>query len=115
MLLSDRFIISVKNEPSMWPIILALIAFIIFGIILIVLFLKPVIVVGANIVILYFLFLRIYTEITKYKRAEVYALSTLASAIFLLLVGNFLPLWWITTLALLAFVITHVYIMFEKD
>lgn len=94
--------------------LLALAAFIIFGIILGWLFLMPLVVVGANIIILYFLFLRIYTEITKYKRAEHYALSFAAAMLILLITKNFLPVWWITTASLLAFVITHVYIQFEK-
>jgi len=94
--------------------ILALIAFIIFAIILGVLFLMPMVTVGANIIILYFLFLRIYTEIIKYKRAEHYALSFAAAMLILLITKNFLPLWWITTASLLAFIITHIYILFEK-
>ena len=94
--------------------LLALAAFIIFGIILGWLFLMPLIAVATNIIILYFLFLRIYTEITKYKRNEHYALSFAAAALILLIVKNFLPLWWITTCTLLAFIITHVYILFEK-
>jgi len=94
--------------------ILALVVFIIFGIILGFLFLMPLVVVGANIIILYFLFLRIYTEITKYKRAEHYALSFVAAMMILLIAKNFIPLWWITTATLLAFFITHIYILFEK-
>jgi hypothetical protein len=94
--------------------LLALAAFIIFTVILAWMFLLPAISVGANAIILYFLFLRIYTEITKYKRAEHYALSFAAAALILVIVKNFLPLWWITTCTLLAFIITHTYIMFEK-
>ncbi len=98
----------------LWPSILALLAFIIFGIILSALFLKPLVVVGANIIILYFLFLRIRTEIIKYNRGQIYALSAAGAVFIILITKNFLPVWWITTVALLAFVITHVYITFEK-
>ena len=98
----------------MWPIILALIAFIIFAIILTTLFLMPLIVVGTNTVILYFLFLRIYTEIKKHKRGEIYLLSGAAAAFILFITGNFLPLLRITTAALLAFVIAHAYLLWEK-
>ena len=98
----------------LWPSILALIAFIIFGIIMGFLFLLPLISVAANIIILYFLWLRIYTEITKYKRGEIYLLSGAASILILLLLGNFFPLWWFTTVAFLAFIITHIYLIFEN-
>jgi len=99
----------------MWPFILALIAFIIFAIILTTLFLMPLINVGTNIIILYFLFLRVYTEVTKHKRGEVYLLSGAAAALGLVLIGNFLPVWWITTASLLAFVIAHAYLAWEKS
>ena len=99
----------------MWPLILAFIAFIVFAIIMAKLFFIPVVVVGANLVILYFLFLRIYTEITKYKRGDIYAYSTIAAILLLLIFRNFLPLWWITTMTFLSFVITHIYILFQKS
>lgn len=102
------------NRAMLEMSLLLLVAFIVFGTILGFLFLMPLVVVGANAIILYFLFLRIYTEITKYKRSEHYALSFVAAMMILLIVKNFLSVWWITTATLLAFVITHVYILFEK-
>lgn len=102
-------------SSMLWPSILILIAFIVFATILTTLFLMPLIVVGVNVIVLYFLFLRIYTEITKYKRLEHYALSFVAAALILYLIGNFLPLWWITTATLLAFVITQIYVRWEKS
>jgi hypothetical protein len=104
----------VNKKAMLGPSILILIAFIIFAIILGFLFLIPLIAVGVNLAILYFLFLRIYTEITKYSRAQHYALSFAASALLLVIFKNFLPLWWITTASLLAFFITHIYILWEK-
>lgn len=98
----------------LWPSILILAAFIVFAFILGFLFLMPLIVVGANIIILYFLFLRIYTEITKYKRGDIYAYSAVAAALILLLTKNFMPVWWITTWTLMTFVIVHVYILLKK-
>jgi len=98
----------------LWPSILLLLAFIIFAIILGTLFLVPLVVVAANIAILYFLFLRIYTEITKYNRVQHYALSFVAAALLTVITGNFLPVWRITTISLLAFAITHIYLMSEK-
>ncbi len=99
----------------LWPSILILIAFLIFAFILGFLFLIPLVVVGANIVVLYFLFLRIYTEIRKHKRGEIYLLSGTAAVFILVLTGNFLPLWWITTAVLLAFVVAHLYVLWEKS
>jgi hypothetical protein len=99
----------------LWPSILILAAFIVFAFILGFLFLMPLVVVGVNIIILYFLFLRIYTEITKHKRMEIYAYSVVAAAVILLLTKNFLPVWWVTTLALLTFVIAHVYLLLKKS
>jgi len=98
----------------MLPAILALIAFIIFVIILVVLFLKPLVVVLANTIILYLLFLRIYTEITKYKRANIYAITAIISLLIIYLLGNFLPLWWITTTGMLMFVLAHIYVIYKK-
>jgi hypothetical protein len=98
----------------MWPTILILAVFIVFALILGFMFLIPLIVVGGNLVILYFLFLRVYTEITKYKRGELYVLSGAAAIFLLLIIGNFLPLWWITTASLLAFAIAQVYSILIK-
>ncbi|VVB81051.1 Uncharacterised protein [uncultured archaeon] len=98
----------------MLPAIIALIAFIIFVVILTVLFLKPLVVVLANTIILYLLFLRVYTEITKYKRAKIYTTTAIIALLIVYLLGNFLPLWWITTAGMLMFVMTHLYIMYKK-
>jgi len=112
--LSDKFITSQNIIHSMWPTLLILAVFIVVASILGFMFLIPLIVVGGNLIILYFLFLRVYTEITKYKRGELYLLSGAAAIFLLLIVRNFLPLWWITTAALLTFVLAHGYLMFTK-
>jgi len=93
-------------------IVLALV--IIFVFIMGFVFLKPLIVVGANAIVLYFLFLRIYTEIKKYKRGDLYLICGAASILLLVIFGNFLPLWMITTAGLLTLAIVHVYLLFEK-
>ncbi|MEM3154111.1 MAG: hypothetical protein QW165_00905 [Candidatus Woesearchaeota archaeon] len=103
-----------NKKGILWPSILALVGFILFAVILITLFLVPLIVVGANIIILYFFFLRIYTEITKYKRGDIYAYSFIAAALIVVIFKNFLPLWWITTVTILAFIIAQIYIMMKK-
>lgn len=95
--------------------IIGLLLFLVFAFIIGYLFLMPAIVVASNVLILYLLFLRIYTEITKYKRAETYAYSFAAAALLLLIVKNFLPVWWITTCALLAFIIAQVYTIYKKS
>ena len=98
----------------MWPSILALIGFLIVLTILGFAFLIPLIEVGANAIVLYFLFLRIHTEITKYNRQKMYLVSFVIAAVFLQLAGNFLPLWWITAAGLLTFLFVHVYLMTRK-
>ena len=59
--------------------------------------------------------LPVSTVIHQYKRGEVYLLSGTAAVFGLVLIGNFLPLWWITTTSLLAFVIAHAYLAWEKS
>jgi hypothetical protein len=103
-----------NKKGVLGPTLLILAAFILFAVILSVLFLKPLIVVGANIIILYFLFLRIHTEITKYKRGDIYAYSAVTAALILVLTKNFIPVWWITTWTFLTFIIVHAYILFKK-
>jgi hypothetical protein len=103
-----------NKKGILGPTILILIAFLIFAFVLGYLFLMPLIVVGTNIIILYFLFLRIYTEITKYNRGNTYAYSAVAAALILFITKNFIPVWWITTWALMTFIIVHVYILFKK-
>ena len=99
----------------MWPFIVVIAVFLIFLMIVGVLFLKPLIVVGSNLIVLYFLSLRIHTEITKYDRGDIYVYSAIASLLVILIVGNFLPLWWVTTAAFLSFVFTHLYILTKKS
>ncbi len=96
------------------PSIIIILAFIVFATIMGYLFVMPLVAVAANTIILYFFFLRIYTEITKYRRAEQYAYGFVAAILLLLITKNFLPVWWITTATILAFVITHVYITLKK-
>jgi len=78
------------------------------------LFFIPFVTVGANAIILYFLFLRIYTEIKKYKREYEYLMGFLAACFIILLTGNFLPFWSITTAVFLSFIFVHVYIILDK-
>ncbi len=98
----------------MWLSIFAIIVFIIFVMIMSFVFLMPLIKVAANAAILYFIWLRVYTEIKKYKRTEVYVMSAVAASLILLITGNFLPLWWITTMAILAMIIARLYLLWEK-
>ena len=98
----------------LWPSIFLLLAFIIFAVILGVAFLMPLLVVAANAIILYFLSLRIYTELVKYGRGKLYAICGAISIFILLITDNFMPTWWITTAALMTFFIVHMYIIYEK-
>jgi len=97
----------------MWPFILVLLmVLIVFGI-LGFLFLIPIIEAAANGIILYLLFLRVRTELKKIK-PDAYAIGLLAAVLLLLLFGNFLPLWWITSAALIGYILTQAYLALEK-
>jgi len=98
----------------MWPSILLVIGFIVVLGVMGILFLMPLIEVAINGILLYFLFLRMYTEITKYKRGEDYLISGVAAALILAITKNFLPLWWLTTGILLMFVIAQLYRSLRK-
>ena len=98
----------------MWPGIVALVMFLLFLIFLGTVFLQDVLRTTANVVVLYFLALRIWTEIKKYCRGEIYALCAAASLLVVALVGNFLPFWFITTAALLMFALVQLFVLMEK-
>ena len=98
--------------PWMSFIILAL--FVLFAAIMLKLFLFTLVEVVINIFILYFLFLRIWTELTKYKRGEIYAMGAIAALIIFLIVGNFLPVWSVTTIALITLVLVHLYLLVPR-
>ncbi len=78
------------------------------------LFLKDIIIVFANAVILYFIAIRINAELTKRKLYDEYLIAGLCSCIVLLLFGNFLPLWWITTALVLTIPIVEGYKWYLK-
>lgn len=98
----------------LWPNTAILILFLVFIGVLGMLFLAPLIEAAVNAIILYFLGLRFHTELIKYDRGQHYLIAGILSALFISLVGNFLPLWWITTVALLAFVLVHLYLTLTK-
>ncbi|RLE47736.1 hypothetical protein DRJ25_01685 [Candidatus Woesearchaeota archaeon] len=54
-----------------------------------------------NGVILYFVSLKAYADITKRKLLKKYVFSAVVSAIFIAIVGNMFPVWVFTTWALL--------------
>lgn len=90
----------------MWPSILLLaLLFIVFLAILIT-FIQDVIVVAANAFIIYLIAIRFTIEIRRGQYQE-YAGGAALSAVILLLVGNELPLWMITTFILQAFLIAQ--------
>lgn len=98
-----------KRGQVLWIDFLFLLLFAIFALILISLFLWTAIEVTINFVILYFLFLRVRTEIIKHKRGEIYLMAVVAAAIILLFAGNILPVWKITTLAIVTFILVQLY------
>lgn len=85
---------------------------VISGIILISLFFVPAIIVALNLVILYLLFLRISTEIRKYKRGEYFAIGAVAGMIFILLVP--MPFWHITSWAIAMYIIATLWRLIER-
>ncbi|MBI4146147.1 hypothetical protein HY489_02300 [Candidatus Woesearchaeota archaeon] len=90
-----------------------LLIFVVFATMLAALFLWPAIEVIVNIGILYLVFLRVSAQIRKYKREQEYAIAFVASLIVLLLAGNLLPLWKITTLSLFTILFAELYRMME--
>ncbi|MBW3019063.1 hypothetical protein KY329_02685, partial [Candidatus Woesearchaeota archaeon] len=79
--------------------IVALIAFLVFLALVSLLFAVDIFVVGINVIILYFTALKVHADLTKRKMFKEYGIAAAITAVFILLVGNFLPLWWITTVA----------------
>ncbi|OYT32125.1 hypothetical protein B6U93_02450 [Candidatus Woesearchaeota archaeon ex4484_78] len=76
------------------------------------LFLKDIITVGINIIILYLILIRVEAELRKRKLYDIYLISFLSSIIIMLLLGNFLHkilFWWITTTSLLTILVAEVY------
>lgn len=88
----------------------ALIVAIVFICIMAALFLVPLIEVTVNGIVLYLLFIRIYTEMTKYKRADLYVKCALVAGILMLLFGNYIPTWRITTWIFTTFALAHAYL-----
>ena len=89
-----------RRAQALWPSLLFLGLFALFAFILLYLFLFTAIEVGINLAILYFIFLHVRAEITKRRRAEAYLIGMLGGLIVLLLLGNLIPLWKVTTLAI---------------
>ena len=93
----------------MYISIVAFIIFLIFSLLMGFVFLVPMIVVFVNALILYCLTLRISTDINKSKQGELYLISGVAAALMLLIFGNFLPLWRVTSIAILTYIIARIY------
>ncbi len=88
--------------------------FVLLALILLKLFLLTFLEVGINLVILYFIFLHLRAEFLKRKRAEVYLIGLLGGLIVLLLLGNLIPLWKITTLAILSLLFGKLYLALSQ-
>lgn len=88
--------------------------FVLFAVILMRLFLFAFLDVGINLAILYFIFLHLRAEFVKRKRAEVYLIGMLGGLIVLLLLGNVIPLWKLTTLAILSLLFGKLYLALSR-
>ena len=99
----------------MLPSIIAFIVVLIFFIYIAFLFLKDIVVALVNVGILYILGIRIYTEIKKYHRGEIYAYCGVISVILALFFGTLWPLWRITSAVILAFLLVHLVVWSKKE
>ncbi|MBS3148055.1 hypothetical protein J4219_04175 [Candidatus Woesearchaeota archaeon] len=73
----------------------------ILAIALIYLFIAPLVEAAANVIILYFIALRLYGQVIRREQWEMYGLSMLAGLFVMILLGN-IPLLWMFTEVLLA-------------
>ncbi len=79
-------------------------------------FIQDIISIFINGLILYLLFLRVSAEVSKKKKSrEVTLIAFLLSLAIVLLAGNPLPVWSITTACLLAFMLTQSYFWLKKS
>jgi membrane protein YdbS with pleckstrin-like domain len=90
-----------RGSADFWWSLFALFLVIFFVVIFSILFIPAIIEALLNGAILYFIFLKTYSDIKKRKRHKLYLFSAIFSGIFLLLRGNILPLWSITSWAVL--------------
>jgi len=88
--------------------------FVLFALILLKLFLFTFLEVGVNLVIVYFIFLHLRAELLKRKRGEAYLIGMLGGLIVILLLGNLIPLWRFTTLAILTLLFGKLYLALSK-
>jgi len=78
------------------------------------LFLVPIISVAVNGFILYLIFLKGYTDITKRERINIYAWSAGASFLITSLIHKMIPLWAVTTWALFTALLAYLYFRVTK-
>jgi hypothetical protein len=94
--------------------IIIIIAFLIFLALSSYLFALDFIMIGINVIILYFTALKVHADLTKRKMYKEYAFTVIIASLVILLTGNFLPLWWITTVVLLATLGVQTYAYHKK-
>lgn len=106
------------NQPGlrwdMWPSIIAFLGFLIFVFILIYLSLFPLIEVAINMVILYFIFLRIYTEIAKHGKKDLYVMTILGGVLLAIIIGEIGLLWRLTVAAISTIIISQIYYLLKR-
>ncbi|RJP56763.1 MAG: hypothetical protein C4541_11575 [Candidatus Auribacter fodinae] len=91
-----------------------LILFLTLAVVLLAVFLIPLVTVAINLTILYFIFLHLRAEFTKRKRQESYLIGLVAALLLVVLIGNLLPVWKITTVAILTLLLGKLYIAATK-
>lgn len=78
------------------------------------LFLVPIISVAVNGFLLYLIFLRARTDILKRNRGEIYAWSAAAGFFITVLLYKIIPLWMITTWAVITIALVYLYLRVIK-
>ena len=94
--------------------ILLLLAFLAFLGLFSWLFAIDFLIIGINTVILYLIMLKARADLMKREMYKEYGIALAVSVAFLLLLGNFLPLWWITTVSVLAALGVQTYVFYKN-
>lgn len=83
----------------MWAQLIALALFVLLLTVIVIVFARDIIVVTTNVAILYFVWLKFYTDVVKKNRVKEYLWAGIAGVLITILVGKYIPLWWVTQFA----------------
>lgn len=97
----------------MWPFVYALAVLALFAVFVSYLFLKDIIIVVVNVALLYLSGLKIHADLTKRNLFKEYGITAVFFVIILLLIGNFLPIWFLTSVVLLSTLAVQTYLFWK--